>query len=101
MTLSYIASNAAPLEAPAVAAADDFGDDGNVLSANDGLGSGYGLLPLGLTGKDGEGLGGSRGGPEFLLDSGGGTLGRGGGGFLGGDLGTNFPCVSRGNKNKL
>ena len=35
-----------------------------------------------------EGLGGSRGGPEFLLDSGGGTLGRGGGGFLGGDLGT-------------
>ena len=35
-----------------------------------------------------KGLGGSRGGPEFLLDSGGGTLGRGGGGFLGGDLGT-------------
>lgn len=52
-----------------------------------GLGSGGGPLP-GLTGEGGIGLGGRRGGPDILFEVVAGKLGTGGGGFLGGELGT-------------
>ena len=50
---------------------------------DEGLNGGSGLAPLGLTG--GPGLGGSSGGPEFLLLLGGREVGTGGGRFLGGE----------------
>ena len=53
-----------------------------------GLGGGGWPLP-GLTGECGAGLGGRRGGPDILFEAAGGKLpGTGGGGFLGGELGT-------------
>lgn len=53
-----------------------------------GLGSGGGPLP-GLTGECGMGLGGRRGGPDILFEAVEEKPGIGGGGFLGGELGTN------------
>ena len=53
-----------------------------------GLGGGAGPLP-GLTGECAIGLGGRRGGQAgILFEAVGGKLGIGGGGFLGGELGT-------------
>ena len=53
-----------------------------------GLGGGAGPLP-GLTGECAMGLGGRRGGQAgILFEAVGGKLGVGGGGFLGGELGT-------------
>ena len=60
----------------------------SVAGAAAGL-SGGSIGPLGLTGP---GLGGKRGGPEFLL-LGGREVGRGGGGFLGGDEATGIPAI--------
>jgi len=83
-------SNVAPLEAlapvaecPPVAPA----------VAGVGLGSGGGPLP-GLTGECGMGLGGRRGGPDILFEAVEEKPGIGGGGFLGGELGT--PCSMSG-----